>query len=91
MTDKLEDIIHSIYDNGGETCDRYTVYLAGTEDNNARGNDPMMECLTLSEKPNHPQGCNMFAQGVPGGHNGKQMELAELPPEIVRAIRGRLL
>ncbi len=74
--------IYRVYDNGGETFDRYTVYLAG------RGQVycGVRTCVMMSEKPTHPQGICQHGTGVVGRHNGRKIGLADLPEECQRVL-----
>jgi hypothetical protein len=71
--------IKYIYDNGGETADRYTVYYAerGALTHTRKGTLRM--CLSMSEAPTHPQGIGQHGYGMPGRHNGKRITFEELP------------
>ncbi len=75
--------IHSIYDNGGETFDRFTVYFKG------RGTlerDGTRLCLGMSEHPFHPQGFGQHASGCPGRHNGKKITFEQLPTDCQKLV-----
>lgn len=62
-----------VYDNGGETFDRFTVYYS-TDFGNGH-----FECRTMSENPFHPQGFGQMCSGQLGLHNGKEIEFDDLP------------
>ena len=80
------------YDNGGETCDRYTVVFTGKY---KKGRDREFMYLGMSEKPFHPQGfgqrgetrwkpCDVneagFAPAIGrSNHLGKRIQFDELP------------
>jgi len=83
--------IHSVYDYGGETLDRYTVYYKG------RGslerpqivNGQVVRWRTgrgMSERPFHPQGFGMCISGNPGRHNGKRIQFRDLPEDCQRLV-----
>lgn len=72
--------IHSIYDNGGETFDRYTVYYGTLERDGRRA------CLGMSERPNHPQGFGQHGSGTPGRHNGKRIRFEDLPAACQQVV-----
>jgi hypothetical protein len=76
----MKTTIVAIYDNGGETLDRYTVYTNRKE-------GIFNECLTLSETG---AGVSMFASGQLGEHNGKCVQLRDLPDDLQRHIKERL-
>lgn len=70
-----EVYITKIYDNGGRTVDRYTVYLNICESQT----DPRkMACVAMSEDPKHPQGVAMHGTGYIGSHNGKRIKFEQL-------------
>jgi len=68
-----------IYDNGGESFDRYTVIID-------------KDVFGMSENPNSPQGFNQYIGEIgkdikPGKHLGKK--LSKIPKEIQKAIKKR--
>jgi hypothetical protein len=71
-----------IWDNGGETADRYTVQI---------GED----VFTMSENSNAPNGVNMYSgdiselPGVGTTEGEKKINLKSLPPEVQKSIDGR--
>lgn len=78
-----------IYDNGGETCDRYTVVFTGRYRRLTGGE---FWVLGMSGAPYHPQG---FCQhsfynhqiDVPRyGHLGKKIKFTDLPKDCQRAV-----
>lgn len=80
------------YDNGGKTCDRYTVVFTGRYKNRTGGE---FVYLTMNERPYHPQG---FAQhGFSDelidrpkyAHIGKRIRFEELPPDCQTLVRDR--
>ncbi len=74
-----------IYDNGGETFDRYTVVFA------------YGGCLGIGDTGNVPNGFCMHVGDihdgdvVEGDHLGRRIMLAEMTPAARAAIRGELL
>lgn len=78
------EIIHSIYDNGGETMDRYSVFL---ETINKNG---LHDCIGLSDNPSHPQGFSQYCMGEPGPHNGREIGFFDLPVNVQQHILSRL-
>lgn len=77
--------ILAIYDNGGKTFDRYTVYFDQKEKEN------QYLCLGMSERPFHPQGFGQHSSGQLGRHNGKKIELKDLPVDCQVAVYDELL
>ena len=76
-------MIKAIYDNGGETFDRFTVYYDEMERGyyNGRG---------MSEHPFHPQGFGQCIAGAIGKHNGKRIQFDELPEDCQKLIKSDL-
>jgi len=73
-----------IYDNGGETFDRYTVvYL----DSNLY---ELFSCLGMSERPYSPLGYCQHGSCTDGPHLGKEIDFEDLPEECQRAVRNDL-
>ena len=84
--------IRSIWDNEGETIDRYTVVTASRSYNEMvkfNGN-PVYLGLSFSENCNSPQGVSMFGACVEGDHLGTKVELKDLSPKLQDHIAGRL-
>lgn len=75
-----------IYDNGGETVDRYTVVFTDWKDEAG-----WFDCLGISDNPTHPQyGFSQWGTAELGPHLGKRITLGELPKEIQEHIKERL-
>ena len=72
--------IKAIYDNGGETFDRYTVYFT------MKNYQSYYECLGMSAEPFHPQGFGQHGTGQLGPHNGKRIQFSELPAGCQKAV-----
>lgn len=77
-----------IYDNGGKTVDRYTVYFNVRHAPGKRvvWNQSYLTCLSMSENPFSPQGFCRHGQGQLGSHNGKRITLEDLPKNYLIAI-----
>lgn len=83
------------YDNGGETCDRYTVVYSQQKDGVCRG-------ISMSARPFHPQGvgqhfeydkADLWRMGQQWGidrpkysHLGKKIKFTDLPTDCQRAV-----
>ena len=80
---QLLNQIKAIYDNGGTTLDRYTIYLK-TENNG------FYDCLCMSLDPTHPLGFSQFSTGQLGKHNGTQIKFNDLPANIQAHFIDRL-
>jgi hypothetical protein len=79
--------ILSIYDNGGKTLDRYTVYYDSVE---RQGPPRFYACLGMNAAPFHPQGIGMHASGQLGRHNGKRIKFEDLPRDCQQAVKNDL-
>ena len=84
--------IRSIWDNEGETCDRYSVVTAYQKEEpfNKFNGSPVYLGLSFSENCNSPQGVSVFGACVEGDHLGKRIELKDLSPKLQDHIAGRL-
>ena len=78
--------IHSIYDNGGKTADRYTVYYKGRGAVSWSSGFRFRACLGMSGAPFHPQGIGTHGAGMTGRHNGKRITFDQLPADCQRAV-----
>jgi hypothetical protein len=79
--------IFRIYDNGGETFDRYTVYYSGPGTRERRN---MRMCLGMSEDPFSPLGFCQHSSGQVGKHNGKRIKFSQLPIDCQKAVKNDL-
>ena len=79
---------YAIYDNGGKTCDRYTVFPLGHVYRERQY--CMRLCLGLSDMPTHPQGFSQWCTGMRGPHLGRMVKFADLPENIQRHIVARV-
>ena len=88
-----------IYDNGGETADRFTVVYTGNYNNIGRNSrvDRATPCPThyyvgMSEQPTHPQGVclhsdTFFIIDQPTyGHLGRKIKFADLPEACQQVV-----
>ena len=85
ITDKIDKYLSEakskivVYDNGGKTADRYTVFI---------GDD----VFGMSDDPTSPQGFNQYSGTTDeikmGSHLGKK--LSKIPKELIKAIRDRI-
>jgi len=80
--------IHSVYDNGGETYDRFTVYYGGrgTIRTEGRTGARLRLCVGMSAAPFHPQGFGQHGEGMPGRHNGRRIRFEDLPADCRRLV-----
>ncbi len=71
-----------IYDNSGETFDRYTaVYMEYPE-----RHSKLYAARAMSENPFHPQGFGQYCTAMPGRHLGRRVEFHELPIDCQKLI-----
>jgi len=73
-----------IYDNGGETFDRYTVVYIGSYYNG------FYYCLGMSENPFSPLGYCEHGLCTDGPHLGKEIDFEELPEYCQIVVRDDL-
>lgn len=78
MRDYPKDVVR-VYDNGGVTWDRYTVYYKWHRGDVIR----FHEFIGMSEDPFH--GFGQHGTGMLGKHNGKIINFFDLP-EVCRAL-----
>lgn len=76
----------AIYDNGGETADRYTVYYRKPQGWPEGFRGRYFPCVGMSAHPFHPQGVGMHDEGMPGEHNGRRIQFRALPPDCQRLV-----
>ena len=82
-----------IWDNGGETADRYTIILPRwTKDwyNEKLYGRRVWNCLASSAEPFHPQGFGQHGSAVPGPHLGKRIRFQALPEQVQEFARNYL-
>lgn len=82
----MTNLIKSVYDNGGETFDRFTVVLNEPYDHTGK----LLECLGLSLNPSSPQGFSQFSGCQDGPHLGQKIEFSELPENVQKHVKARL-
>lgn len=71
-----------LYDNGGETYDRYTViYL---DDPEGHG---LFSSVGMSEHPFAPSGFGQHGSAKPGRHLGKRIEFEDLPDDCQKLVK----
>lgn len=75
-----------IWDNGGETCDRYTI-LPPARAGRGQKHRGEWACIAASERPYHPQGFGQHVTAMPGSHLGKRIHWNDLPPDVQRFVR----
>lgn len=82
----MPDNFITIFDNEGETVDRYTVYI---------GRDGVTDIYSMSDNPSHPQGVNQYSHTVQGmeppeAHDDDiEIGFPALPEKVQDAIRER--
>lgn len=81
----MPDNIKSIWDNKGETVDRYSIMLE-----RAFSKITFLDCLSLSADPTHPLAVSQFSVAIEGKHLGKRIQWEELEQPIQAHIISRL-
>lgn len=77
-----------IYDNGGKTCDRYTIIPPRWAGADYQENYPgSWHALAANAQPFHPQGFGQHTTATPGPHLGKRIPWATLPADVQRFAR----
>ncbi len=80
INENVEKHIHSVWDNEGESIDRYTIIL--------KDEGYLYSCDT----PNHPQGvCGWGDDIKPGSHLGKKISFNKLPQKVKDFVRDSIL
>jgi hypothetical protein len=77
------------FDNKGQTADRYTVLLGGSQWDPKMGR--YVECLNMSDAPTHPQGvsmCGTFDAAVRPSH--RRVRWLDLPEHIRQHVIDRV-
>ena len=74
-----------VYDNGGETVDRYTVCFVNIPE--SRGT---VYALAADNAPYHPQGFGQHVNATPGRHLGALISAATLPRDVLKFIASEL-
>lgn len=75
-----------IYDNEGETFDRYTVVYLDEQDGTGK-----YTYVGMSRDPFHPQGFGQHGTCIDGPHLGKRIEFHDLPQPCQRLVMYDLL
>ena len=75
-----------VYDNGGKTCDRYTVVYMAEREHSAN----TFSAVGMSETPFHPQGFGQHCTAMPGKHLGKRIMFSSLPDACQRLVNRNL-
>jgi len=76
-----------IWDNGGDTADRYTVAPPANAWRQYRYDDGLWFMLSADAAPFHPQGIGMHCDGHTGRHLGKRIHWSALPADVQRFAR----
>lgn len=78
---KQPNRIKSIWDNVGESLDRYTILLKGEKDFN------QYVALYCSDNPTNPQGVSGWCETDEGSHLGIQIKWSDLPLEVQKYVK----
>jgi len=82
-----------VYDNGGETIDRYTVVFMRradwgfTRDYIRRTGRDFYPMLGMNAAPFDPQGFGQHCDGMMGRHLGKRIPFASLPADCQKLVK----
>jgi hypothetical protein len=72
-----------IYDNGGQTADRFTVVYMDRPERRPR----MFEAVGMDARPFHPQGIGQHTTATPGRHLGRRIAFEALPADCQKVVR----
>lgn len=83
------EYILSCHDNGGKTCDRYTVYFGGSLYHEDMGRD--VAYLGMSDNPTYPTGVSMWGEAPSNcrDNSGKKVRWLDLPEHIRQHVVAR--
>jgi hypothetical protein len=76
-----------IYDNGGETLDRFTVVFIDRPYGTGRYQQNLREALAMDENPFSPLGFGQHTSAMDGTHLGTEIRLEELPEPCQRFVK----
>jgi len=76
-----------IYDNGGRSCDRYTIIPPRWAPHHYRETCRHWQALASDADPFHPQGFGQHVTAVPGPHLGRRIRWDELPRKVQQFAR----
>jgi len=79
---KLKEI-KSVWDDGGQTLDRYTVVLKAKI-------GKYYDCIYSCHQPTHPQGVAGWTKTTEGKHLGKRIEWSDLPENVQEFVINQL-
>jgi hypothetical protein len=69
------------YDNGGKTCDRYTVVYMKEPRSNG-----LFNARAMNHQPFHPQGFGQSTTAKLGRHLGKRIKFSALPEDCRKLV-----
>lgn len=81
-TEKLFNQRIACYDNGGKTCDRFTVIYADYPERSVN----TFQARGMNETPFHPQGFGQMTSAMPGRHLGRRIKFAALPADCQKLV-----
>jgi hypothetical protein len=82
-TEKVNNSRIRCYDNGGETCDRYTVVYID-EPERQQGT---FAAVGMNAEPFHPQGFGQHCSAMLGRHLGKRIPFTSLPADCQQLVK----
>jgi len=89
-TESAPEYVLACYDNGGKTCDRYTVLFGGSQWEPELGRNVFY--LGISGAPTHPQGFSQWGE-MPAYNRaacGKHVRWLDLPEHIRQHVAARV-
>lgn len=81
----IDDLV-CVYDDGGKTCERYTVCFLETSFVQRATGRKAYVFVGMSQNPFHPQGIGQHGECEIGRHLGKRIRFADLPEDCKRLV-----
>ena len=76
-----------VYDNGGESFDRYTVLRLDWAESRSYHLGGCVMAIGMSENPTHPQGFGQHTSARDGSHLGKRIAFRDLPTSCQKVAK----
>jgi hypothetical protein len=82
--------ILKIFDNGGETADRYTIWF-DVKVKHFGGKNNMNQCLLVGDDCDRANGVSMWAEGCIGSYGkDKEIQFESLPENVQKHVLERM-
>jgi hypothetical protein len=75
------------YDNGGKTCDRYTIIPPRWAREYRECAARCFTAIACNDEPFHPQGFGQHTSAAAGGHLGRRVKWSALPGDVQKFAR----